>query len=205
MYKKLKQHGIPLDINTLKYYSIYLLLIFVTACSSSQPISSASDTQSNANNSEQSNDQSSIYSSINSGLELDKYQSSLSDNYVVKSNLLPDGYSRIKIIDDNENKKDLYEGYRVQIYSGQNVALADTIASIFRIWSGQNIEGYQADTYTFFKAPYYRVHVGDFHDRDRAYYFSNLLKRRFKDSWVVYDRIDPWKIPADTTLIYSKE
>lgn len=205
MYKKLKQHGIPLDINTLKYYSIYLLLIFVTACSSSHPISSETNPQSTANETEPPNKLSSVYNSTHSGLDIDKYQSSLSDNYTVKSNLIPEGYNRIKIIDETESEKDLYEGYRVQIYSGQNVALADTIASIFRIWSGQNIEGYQADTYTFFKAPYYRVHVGDFHNRDRAYYFSNLLKRRFKDSWVVYDRIDPWKIPADTTLIYSKE
>lgn len=107
-------------------------------------------------------------------------------------------------MDESENETDMFEGYRVQIYSGQNVAMADTIASIFRAWSDTTIVGYQADTYTFFKAPYYRVHVGDFHERNRAIYFSNILKRRFRDAWVVYDRIDPWKIPADTTDIYTK-
>ena len=131
-------------------------------------------------------------------------RSSLSDTYSGRINEIPDAYKEIKVVDESENETDMFEGYRVQIYSGQNVAMADTIASIFRAWSDTTIVGYQADTYTFFKAPYYRVHVGDFHERNRAIYFSNILKRRFRDAWVVYDRIDPWKIPADTTDIYTK-
>lgn len=131
-------------------------------------------------------------------------RSSLSDTYATKTNEIPEAYKEIKVVDESENETDMFEGYRVQIYSGQNVAMADTIASIFRAWSDTTIVGYQADTYTFFKAPYYRVHVGDFHERNRAIYFSNILKRRFRDAWVVYDRIDPWKIPADTTDIYTK-
>ena len=39
-----------------------------------------------------------------------------------------------------------------------------------------------AETYTFFKAPYYRVHVGDFHDRTRAYSTSQIIKRQFPSS-----------------------
>ena len=100
-----------------------------------------------------------------------------------------------------EKEVDLFEGYRVQIFSGLNPALADTAAKRFRAWSAANIQGYQAETYTFFKAPYYRVHVGDFHDRIRAIEFSNLLKRRFRDSWVVYDRVNPYNVPADTVFI----
>lgn len=132
-----------------------------------------------------------------------QYQSSLSDTYTYRTNEIPEAYARLKVEkEEEEDEKDLYEGYRVQIYSGQDVALADTVAMQFRAWSDTTIVGYQADTYTFFKSPYYRVHVGDFHDRNKAIYFSNLLKRRFRDSWVVYDRVNPWNVPSDTTYIY---
>jgi len=131
------------------------------------------------------------------------YLSSLSDTYFNRQNEIPEGYQRIKV-EIEEEEVDLFEGYRVQIYSGQNVALADTAAKRFRAWSAANIDGYQAETYTFFRAPFYRVHVGDFHDRQRAIDFSNLLKRRFRDSWVVYDRVNPFNVPADTTSIIIK-
>lgn len=186
----------------LKKYTFLIVLIFAFACSSSQQINDP--TNSNSENTEEPNtDSNTPAPSLDNESYLDQYRSSLSDTYSNRSNDIPEEYLRIKIEDDSEEETDMFEGYRVQIYSGQNVALADTIASIFRIWSDTTIVGYQADTYTFFKAPYYRVHVGDFHKRDRAIYFSNLLKRRFRDAWVVYDRIDPYKIPSDTTDIYS--
>ncbi|GAB5409084.1 MAG: hypothetical protein BalsKO_14490 [Balneolaceae bacterium] len=185
-----------------KKYTFLVFLVFILACSSSQPVSDAANSN-NENAEETINDQSPPQPSSTDESYLDQYRSALSDTYSNRSNDIPQEYIRIKIEDESDEETDLFEGYRVQIYSGQNVALADTIASIFRIWSDKTIVGYQADTYTFFKAPYYRVHVGDFHKRDLAIYFSNLLKRRFRDAWVVYDRIDPYKIPSDTTDIYS--
>ncbi|MCG8372753.1 MAG: SPOR domain-containing protein, partial [Balneolales bacterium] len=125
-----------------------------------------------------------------------RYLSSLSDTYFNRTNEIPEEYAELKVVTIEEpDEEDLFEGYRVQIYSGQDVALADTAAKHFRSWSSMYIEGYQAETYTFFKAPFYRVHVGDFHNRERALEFSNLLKRRFRDSWVVYDRVIPWNVP----------
>ena len=133
------------------------------------------------------------------------YLSKLSDTYSSRSNNIPEEFARIKEeLNDEDEEKDLFQGFRVQIFSGPDVALADTAAKHFRIWSAQNIDGYQAATYTFFKAPYYRVHVGDFHDRDKAIQFTNLIKRRFRDSWVVFDRVDPWKVPADSVTITRK-
>ena len=57
------------------------------------------------------------------------------------------------------------------------------------------------ETYVFFKTPYYRVHVGDFHDRSRAYRFSNVVKRAFRGAWVVYDEVQPGRVLPDTTEI----
>jgi len=101
---------------------------------------------------------------------------------------------------DNE-EKNLYEGFRIQIYSGPSPAMADTVSKQFRTWAVQHVSGYSPETYTFFKAPYYRVHVGDFHDRTRAYSVSQIVKRQFPDAWVVYDRVIPWNVPADSVLI----
>lgn len=183
-------------------YTFLVFSLFIFACSSTELVTDSPNSGNESSTGTSSIDNESI-PIPNADSYIDKYRSSLSDTYANRVNDIPQEYNRIKIQDDSEEETNLFEGYRVQIYSGQNVALADTIASIFRIWSDTTIVGYQADTYTFFKAPYYRVHVGDFHKRDRAIYFSNLLKRRFRDAWVVYDRIDPYKIPSDTTDIYS--
>ncbi len=105
-------------------------------------------------------------------------------------------------LESTENEeKNLYEGFRIQIYSGPSPAMADTVSKQFRTWSAQHVSGYSPETYTFFKAPYYRVHVGDFHDRTRAYSVSQIVKRQFPDAWVVYDRVIPWNVPADSVLI----
>ena len=131
------------------------------------------------------------------------YISSLSDTYSSSGNLIPAEYVKIK--KQQEVEVDLTKGYRVQIYSGQNVFDADTIASQFRAWSDTTITGYQAETYTFFKTPYYRVHVGDFHNRERALIYSKLVKRFIRDAWVVYDTVDPFLVPEDTTKIRLQE
>lgn len=122
--------------------------------------------------------------------------STLADLYASQQNEIPEVFSRIKTYAERET--DVTKGFRIQIYSGESVTAADTIAAKFRGWVSTYIDGYQADTYTFFKTPYYRVHVGDFHNRDMALKYSRLLKREFKDAWVVYDSVDPFMVPEDT-------
>lgn len=182
---------------------VLLLLMFfgILGCSSSEPMMDSAQSENLTSGSENS-----ISSTNDSEKEIAEYPylSSLSDTYRNRSNDIPSVYSELKqeIVEENTNP---YEGYRIQIFSGQNVALADTAAKRFRTWSAEHIGGYQADTYTFFKAPYYRVHVGDFHEREEAIAFSNMIKRRFRDSWVVFDRVDPFKVPADSVVIFTKD
>ncbi len=126
-------------------------------------------------------------------------RTTLADAYSNKQNKIPEGFNRIKV--KQEVQKNIYEGYRIQIFSGEDVIGADTTAGNFRAWADTTLSGYQPDTYVFFKTPYFRVHVGDFHNRDKAIQVSNLVKRYFKDAWVVYDNVNPEKVPADTTTI----
>ncbi|RNC85272.1 MAG: SPOR domain-containing protein [Balneola sp.] len=178
-------------------------IFLIYACSGTQPVIETNETA-DSGTVNTTNPIEPPVTNPSTGSYLDSYRSTLSDTYQNKSNPIPDEYARIKVEEENKDQKNLFEGYRVQLYSGRNVAMADTIASIFRAWSDTTIVGYQAETYTFFKTPYYKVHVGNFHDRDRAIYYSNLLKRRFREAWVVYDRVDPWNVPSDTTMIYAK-
>ncbi|MEQ9266187.1 MAG: SPOR domain-containing protein [Balneolaceae bacterium] len=186
----------------IKQFYFIFVLVLILSCSSSEPISNTIPVDESSSEQTVTTTQTAATNTTSSGIDLEKYRSSLSDTYLNKSNEVPEAYNRLKIV--TEEEKDLFEGYRVQIYSGQNVAIADTIASRFRAWSDTTIVGYQAETYTFFKTPYYRVHVGDFHDRSKAIYFSNILKRQFRESWVVYDRVDPYRVPADTVDIFTK-
>lgn len=132
-------------------------------------------------------------------LKLESLRTTLADSYSSKQNKIPEAFNRTKI--EREVERNIYEGYRVQIFSGENVIGADTTAGNFRAWADTTLAGYQPDTYVFFKTPYYRVHVGDFHERDRAIQFSNIVKRFFKDAWVVYDNVNPANVPSDTTSI----
>jgi len=184
-----------------------LVLLFI-ACSSSEPIvDQVTPIEMEESTSELTNDKENELPplSTNEENEIEEYLylSALSDTYFKRQNKIPSAYQRVKV-EIKEEVVDLFEGYRIQIYSGPNVALADTVAKKFRAWSAANIEGYQAQTYTFFKAPFYRVHVGDFHDRNRAIDFSNLMKQRFRDSWVVFDRVNPYNVPSDTAQIIIK-
>ncbi len=127
----------------------------------------------------------------------EQYQTKLSDLYINKDNPIPEAFL-VEKEDEVVEEKDPFQGFRVQIYTGEDVEDADTTAAHFRTWADTTIAGYQADTYIFFKPPNYRIHVGDFHSRDRANAYARLVKRRFRGAWVVYDRVNPWNVPADS-------
>jgi len=185
-------------MQNFKIIFFFLVITFslLIACSTSETTTSTGDqvTETTEENTDNINDDNN---------DSDLMISSLSDTYFSNTNTIPSAYSEIK--KKVEEEVDLTKGFRIQIYSGQDVYEADTVASTFRAWSDTTIVGYQAETYTFFKTPYYRVHIGNFHDRNRAFVFSKMVKRLFSDAWVVYDTVDPFLVPEDTTQIMFQE
>jgi hypothetical protein len=177
----------------MKYFPLFILLFAIAGCSASKE--TVQQTMEEIRN--QAKNTPSAY-----GFQLKDLRTQLSDAYAYRENEIPEGFNRIK--QHQEVEKNLYEGYRIQIYSGQNVDEADTTAAHFRAWADTTIVGYQPNTYVFFRTPHYRVHVGDFHEHERAVQFSNIVKRYFKDAWVVYDKVNPQSVPADTTVIETK-
>lgn len=128
---------------------------------------------------------------------LNTYRSRLSDVYASQQHDMPDAYLK-KGSSDEPLNRDPYDGYRVQILSTRELKVADSLASSFRIWSDTTITGYNPPAYVSFRQPYFKVHIGDFQQRDQANRFSQLLKKKFPDAWVVHDRINPNEVPADT-------
>lgn len=177
----------------MKYLPILLLLLIAVACSTTEQTVEEAMDDIRDNYKEET---------TTSGIDLQSYRTRLSDSYTYRENEIPEAFNRVKV--QQEVEKDLYEGYRIQIYSGQDVTGADTTAANFRAWADTTIAGYQPETYVFFRTPYYRVHVGDFHEREKAIQFSNIVKRYFRDAWVVYDRVIPENVPSDTTQIEVK-
>lgn len=128
-------------------------------------------------------------------------RSKLSDVHGSLNHDMPEVFLKQDSSDASLNS-DPFDGYRVQIISTKNRALADTVANKFRSWADTTVQGYNPRAYVFFKQPFYKVHIGDFQQREQANSFSRLIKRRYSDAWVVHDRINPTNVPADTASFY---
>jgi len=77
-------------------------------------------------------------------------------------------------------------GYRIQLYSGSNRQMANQIKSQFM----QTYSDYRA--YLVYAQPYFKIRVGDFHNRAEALKLFNSLKmdERFKVVLIVPDKIE---------------
>lgn len=116
------------------------------------------------------------------------YRSSLSDQFATITNDVPEAFqqdaSYLTLGED-------VAGYRVQILSTREVALADSTMDDFRVWASENLdEESSVDVYIYFRQPYYRVRAGDFRNRDKAIEFARIAKQKYPDAWVVHDRIN---------------
>lgn len=129
-------------------------------------------------------------------------RSKLSNHYSENREQVPEVFLQEIIVEERE--RDPYAGYRVQLLSTRNVAEADSVRDHFVAWADSAIAGYEPDAYVIFRSPHYRVRAGDFQDRDRAIHFSGMLKSRYPDAWIVHERIEPAKVPADTSEIRFK-
>ncbi|MGM0506304.1 MAG: SPOR domain-containing protein [Bacteroidota bacterium] len=125
--------------------------------------------------------------------QLQGHRSELRDRFVGLSHHMPEFYERVE-----EQQSDSTQGFRVQILSTRDVALADTTRKEYEEWIEEMNLDAQPHSYIDYRQPTYRVRVGDFHDRDRAILFSQVVKRQFPAAWVVYSQVEPDRVPADS-------
>lgn len=183
--------------------SIFLLsALFAAGCATSEPAAEEDDPASN----QPAGDLADEYRDADlSEVErlLLSTRSSLSNHYSDDMTEVPDLYQQEIVVD--ERQTDPYAGFRVQLLSTRDVAVADSVRDYFVAWADSVIKGYEPDAYVIFRSPNYRVRAGDFQDRDRAVHFSGMLKSRYPDAWVVHERIEPSKVPADTSDIAFRD
>lgn len=182
--------------NILLYLFLMLLAVGLYSCKTSEPaIERVPDTGGIIEI-----DSAQLTSRTERGTDLSMYRNTLSDVYTTQQHDMPENFLQ-SYEGDKQVERDPFDGFRIQITSTRNVARADSTAKRFRMWADTTIAGYVPNTYVFFKQPFYKVHVGDFHDREKANNFSRIVKRKYPDAWVVHDRINPAQVPADTTEI----
>jgi hypothetical protein len=134
---------------------------------------------------------------------LTRNRNRLSDTYLTQQHDVPEAFLKVDTTDNSYYNP--FDGYRIQILSSRDVAIADSVSTEFRLWADSTLAGYTPKAYVFFKQPHYKVHVGDFQDREKANKLSRIIKRKYPEAWVVHDRIDPSNVPADTTKIRLQE
>lgn len=77
------------------------------------------------------------------------------------------------------------EGYRVQVFSGQESSTAKRIQSKIQSLTG-------VEVYLLYEAPQYKVRVGDFADRNAATELCQQLRSQgYKEAWVVKSCVVP--------------
>lgn len=141
-----------------------------------------------------------VPASIYRGIDLAAYRNTLSDGYATQRHDMPEFFLK-EYKENRAEDRDPFDGFRIQIISTREVALADSAAKDFRLWADTTLAGFSPEAYVFFQQPYYKVHVGDFNNRKKADTFSRLVKQKFPDAWVVHDRINPYLVPADSIQI----
>jgi hypothetical protein len=97
----------------------------------------------------------------------------LAEPYTIES------HTSESVNDDSEHVSRIVDGFRIQIYSGNDHAVA-------RIFENKLKNLYDMNVYFLYEAPFYKVRIGNFEDRNSAARFGmDLRKNGFRDAWVV--------------------
>jgi hypothetical protein len=129
----------------MKYLTILLLIAGAIACSSSEQVINETLEEAKENFQTESKN-------LPSNLSLESLRTQLSDAYTYRDNKIPEAFNRVKV--EEKVERDLYEGYRIQIYSGQSVIAADTLANLIPIhFSELHIIGYTLVIFTSENVP----------------------------------------------------
>jgi len=82
-----------------------------------------------------------------------------------------------------ESVSRIVDGFRVQVYSGKDRAVA-------RIIENKLKKNYDLSIYFLYEAPFYKLRIGNFEDRNSAARFGiNMRKNGYRDAWVVKSRV----------------
>ena len=90
-----------------------------------------------------------------------------------------------KHIEVNQKAKG-FPGYRVQVYFGSG---SDAKNTAHKIRNSLNTAFTDYDSYLVYEAPYFKVRVGDFRNRNEAYKAFKLIQASYPGAFIVDDLI----------------
>jgi hypothetical protein len=127
-------------------------------------------------------------------INLEAYRTRLSDQHNSIRNEIPEQFLEQERPRESQDRHDVNRGFRIQIISTQDARLADEIREDFEEWIRSVSAPPLPQTYMVFQQPYYRVHIGDFRDRQRALEFTDFIRLRYPEAWMVHSRIHPGRV-----------
>lgn len=124
-------------------------------------------------------------------IPIESYRSRFADQIALSYNEIPEIYLQVE---EEDRQRQSNRGYRIQIISTQDARLANEIQDDFEEWISDVTAPPHARTYMLFQQPYYRVQVGDFLDREKAMEFTEFVRLRYPDAWVIHSQIHPGRV-----------
>lgn len=105
--------------------------------------------------------------------------------------VLVDRYARI-------NKKEGLHGYRIQIFSGSGNS-ARTKANNVKSKLQNYFPEFDSDLIYFdYQAPYFKVIIGDYRNKNEAYEVYHIIKNKFPGSYIVKSKINFPKLNSNS-------
>ena len=88
------------------------------------------------------------------------------------------------------NKKDRLDGYRIQIYSGSGNSARTEASNVRRKLLDKFPEFDSGLVYFDYQAPYFKVVIGDFRNKNEAFELYHKIKGKFSGSYIVKSKIN---------------
>lgn len=95
------------------------------------------------------------------------------------------------------NKKEGLDGYRIQIFSSSGQDARDKVNEIQQQFLEMFPDFDARLIYTEYTAPYFKLRIGDFRNKNEAYAFFHKLRKKFPSSYIVKSKINFPKLEAD--------
>lgn len=119
-------------------------------------------------------------------IDYSSIRSSVADPIAHVANNFPSEYQYVK---PSTRTTRTQRGYRIQLISTQDRAIAEKIMEEYTIWMSSQRNRTRYKSYILFQAPSFKVHIGDFTSRSEAFEIVKWIKTKFPDAWVVADTI----------------
>ncbi|MCK9205671.1 MAG: SPOR domain-containing protein [Salinivirgaceae bacterium] len=87
------------------------------------------------------------------------------------------------------NEKEGLNGFRIQIYSGSDQNAREKLNQLIEEFQTSFPDFDASLIYTEYQAPYFKLRVGDYRNKNEAYEFFHQVRKKFPNSYIVKSKI----------------